>query len=220
MKRFLSIDWDYFIKATYDQRCTLFPDGGNENLPDNIRNYIWDKMYSNPDLKEIEVIDEYSTLISLCNLYRGNCLVTDSHKHIYDLIVGCTGSNEEFEIYNIDFHHDMYHFRTKGDRVNCGNWGTVLSEERPNMKMKWVGREDSATEVIGGDEVDVEKITMQDVIEVFQKEGFDYLFMCRSALWSPPHLDYWFIRAVETLMHHCLVEYEEGILRERAFGAD
>lgn len=32
MKTFLSIDWDYFIGASANERILLFPDGGNENL--------------------------------------------------------------------------------------------------------------------------------------------------------------------------------------------
>jgi hypothetical protein len=36
----LSIDWDYFINATYLERGSMFPDGGNENIPDVIKNII------------------------------------------------------------------------------------------------------------------------------------------------------------------------------------
>ena len=36
LMKILSIDWDYFIEATAEQRCTLFPDGGSENIPSYI----------------------------------------------------------------------------------------------------------------------------------------------------------------------------------------
>ena len=60
MKRFLSIDWDFFVDATMTQRLVMFPDGGNESLGTTFSNYIWDTLYRNPELQTIKV----STFIS------------------------------------------------------------------------------------------------------------------------------------------------------------
>ena len=55
MKRFVSIDWDFFIDATAEERLLMFPDGGTENLPDSIKKYVWDSRYSDPRLEKIGV---------------------------------------------------------------------------------------------------------------------------------------------------------------------
>lgn len=57
--RVLSLDWDYFIDATADERFALFPDGGNENMPYGLQNIIWNGRYmshNNPELKQLKDI--------------------------------------------------------------------------------------------------------------------------------------------------------------------
>ena len=54
MKYVLSIDWDYFMVKTKRQvvRC---PDGGNENLPSQVLDFIWLNCYSSsPELLDIK----------------------------------------------------------------------------------------------------------------------------------------------------------------------
>lgn len=225
MKRFLSIDWDFFIDATDLQRCTMFPDGGNENLPDSLRDYIWDTYYRNPKLEEMTILPlEFKYLLGYCRAFSGEALVTDSHKHIFDFIMENTKPDEFFEVYNIDFHHDLYDFKTSDEaRVNCGNWATELLKERPGMHYVWVKREDSDVEVRG-------KVVSKDIVDfmtfaTFQmnflkgiEKEFQYLFLCRSAIWSPPHLDKKFVRAVKALTKgYCVCRYEHGIDKPRKY---
>ena len=213
MKRFLSIDWDFFIDATADQRALLFPDGGNEDFNTNLRKFIWDSLYRNPELLKIEVIPEYSALLKLCKKFKGDCMIADSHRHAYDFIMDNTYPDEEFEVYNIDFHHDLYNYRTGESRVNCGNWGTVLFEDRPNMKYFWVCQDDSDPMTIGDVEVEVPRLSWSEFITSIRQVAsmFDYLYLCRSALWSPPHLDDRFVKVARTLMGKCYTKFEQGI---------
>lgn len=221
MKRFLSIDWDFFINATADERCILFPDGGSENLPDSIRKYIWDTRYGDPRLEDIEVdFDALQYIRKLCRSFCGKCLITESHKHAFDFIMENTTPDEQFEVYNIDFHHDLYDFGHK--RVNCGNWVAKLKEKRPNMKYVWVNREDS--EQLSKDEVQV--VIMQMSFDAFKSRCGDdfqgltnHLFLCRSDMWSPPHLDVYFRRLVRILFSNqsADVKYEQGIEKLREF---
>lgn len=221
MKRFLSIDWDFFIGATATQRALLFPDGGNENLHTTLRKYIWDSRYANPELSDIKVSSpDYLTLLKICREFDGQCLIADSHRFAYDFIMENTTPDEEFEVYNIDFHHDLYDYRTGDERVNCGNWGTILHEDRPNMKYVWVMREDSDPMTIGDVEVDVERWYPQSFTSFFKSDfikEFDYLYLCRSAMWSPPHLDPKFVWAAKILMKKCPTKYEQGIDKPRPY---
>lgn len=221
MKRFLSIDWDFFIDATAEERIILFPDGGNENLATSLREYIWDSRYRDPKLEKITVdMDALKYVQKLCRAFCGECCITESHKYAFDFIMENTTPDERFEVYNIDFHHDLYDFGHK--RVNCGNWVTKLREKRPNMKYVWVSRPDS--EKLS--QVDVEVSILQMSFDAFVSrcgsdyEGlFDHIFLCRSDMWSPPHLDKYFRRLVRTLFsNQCAkVKYEKGIDNIRVY---
>ena len=202
MKRIISFDWDYFIKATAFQRDVLFPDNGDENISYVTQDFIWDSKYRcSPEIKNIGILkNDYNTanhILSkfvekylyskVANPYQ-EMLVTISHKWIYDFIMQRTKKGEEFEVYNVDFHHDMYNFRSGDEEVNCGNWVNCLREKRPKMKYFWVKREDSETHVLGGETVDCEFKSLEEIKDL----PFDYVFICRSDCWSPPHLDTYF----------------------------
>lgn len=196
--RILSIDWDYFINATATQRALLFPDGGNENISYTLQDFIWDSRYSgSPELKDIDILrDDYFTAHHIIfNFYseaypRRVMMVTVSHRWIYDFIKQFTKKNEQFEVYNIDFHHDMYNFRNEEGEVHCGNWVNCLFKERPNMKYFWIKREDSDTELPIGRRPPCETKKLKDIEDL----SFDAIFICRSDCWSPPHLDNHFDR--------------------------
>lgn len=215
MKRFLSIDWDFFIDADMTQRCTMFPDGGNENLPDPLRDYIWDTYYRNPALKEMGTRD-FKHFHFICKTFKGHAFVADSHKWMHDFVIKNTEPDEEFEVYNIDFHHDLYNFRTSGGEVNCGNWATLLLRDRPKMRYKWV-KCDTSDLYAGDEEVKCEKMTMMVFRMMFPRpqDSFEYLFICRSAVWSPPHLDPKFIKAVKSIK--CPLTIEQGLLNPRPY---
>ena len=216
MKRFLSVDWDFFIDATEIQRLTMFPDGGNENLPTSLRDYIWDTYYRNPELESLKVIPEYKHLLYICKTFKGEAFVSDSHRWAFNFIMDNTEPDELFEVYNIDFHHDLYNFSHKDGEVNCGNWATMLRKYRPNMKYSWVACATSDA-TSGEDVVDADIYTIDEFRLKFMdvSEDFQYLFVCRSAVWSPPHLDKKFVRAVKSIKCHCTIE--EGITKPRPY---
>lgn len=215
MKRILSIDWDYFINATDVQRYMLFPDGGNENISYELQDFIWNSRYANPKLKTIGVLkNDYELIHDMLRKFTAKCLLnssentealcTVSHKCIYYFIMQRTDKDEEFEVYNVDFHHDMYCYKTREQEVNCGNWVNCLIEQRPNTQYYWIKREDSDDEVIGGYKVPCEVKTLEEIKDL----DFDYVFICRSDCWSPPHLDNYFETLWSLMMKHILVEVE------------
>ena len=194
----------------------MFPDGGNENLPNSLRDYIWDTYYRNPELEKMKVTSDYKYLLHICKTFKGEAFVSDSHRWAFNFVMDNTEPDEEFEVYNIDFHHDLYTYITRGGEVNCGNWATMLRKYRPNMKYKWVACETSDA-TSGEDVVDAEIYTMEEFLNMFQyvADDFQYLFMCRSAVWSPPHLDKKFVRAVKSIK--CRVNLEQGITKPRPY---
>lgn len=220
MKRILSLDWDYFINATEFQRGMLFPDGGDESISYELQDLLWDYHYrsiSGEELLSLGVIDDFFPVLNILNNFvlqylhtsendlKKEVLVTISHRWIYDFIMQRTSVGEEFEVYNVDFHHDMYNFRVKHERVNCGNWVNCLLEDRPKMKYHWVKREDSDILTTGDEPVFCTMLDLKDLKDL----DFDYVFICRSDCWSPPHLDARFSALWNTIRNHMPVEIEK-----------
>ena len=199
MKTFLSIDWDYFIDATANERAMMFPDGGNEKYTDFLLNIIWTIRYEG-SMRAAEHSSEYRKMTDIGVLEnelqmltnyleeRGlRAVVAESHREAHDLFLEQLGTNEKFNLVNIDFHHDLY--KNRAGIVDCGNWiSELLSAGRINH-LTWVARSDS-------DETPEPHNTNKQITRTFDLEAVlsamdepDCVFICRSGVWSPPHLD-------------------------------
>ncbi|WFA09004.1 hypothetical protein [Tissierella sp. Yu-01] len=104
--------------------------------------------------------------------------------------------NEVLKVVNIDFHHDYYHYFMGGDIYNCGNWLRRLVEDRPETKVKWIRREDSQISSLEGD-FPFENTTN---IKVLELDKFEYIFICKSPEWTPPHLDIKFNEFIDFIL--------------------
>lgn len=204
MKRFLTVDWDFFIDASAEDRELMFPDGGNENIPTSFAEYIWDSHYSYHDIDRIGVILPYlSTVRHIFKLNsslssQGKAFVSESHASIYGIIKSLVSSDEEFEVYNIDFHHDLYDC---SEDLNCGNWANFLIREFPNMSYCWIPREDSYTRFSNRYSSSTTILSFNAFIIQANEfcNKFDGIHLCRSSMWSPPHLDEKFLKLASSL---------------------
>ncbi|WFA09003.1 hypothetical protein [Tissierella sp. Yu-01] len=69
MTGILSIDFDYFIDITAMDRDRLFPAGSDE-VPQEQLVFMWNDSYNKyPEIKDIDVIDEYYYLKKLLEEY-------------------------------------------------------------------------------------------------------------------------------------------------------
>ena len=182
----LSVDFDYFIHASAEERARFFLKGGEE-IPRDQLSALWAEQYARyPELRGIGVVDEYYYLKAFLEGLAGDLWAfrqSDTHRAIKDLIDRIP-RELPLRIVNIDFHHDYYNYFSGSDYCNCGNWLRRVMEERPHTAVKWIRRADSQICSLEG-EVPFEHTT--DLRCVFT-ERFDCLFMCRSPEWSPPHL--------------------------------
>ena len=179
--RILSIDFDYFVDTSIETRNMFFPDG-NDNLSATLNRFIWDRCYDFcKELKDIGVTKEYDTMSNfLSTLKNGRLLVADSHKEI-EKFFSEIKPDEELEIINIDFHHDM--FVTGGNNLDCGNWLRFLVDLKPDAKITWIRREDSDTDSFFGE------FPYHHTTDISEVQGeFDLVFLCFSSPWTPPHL--------------------------------
>lgn len=185
----LSVDFDYFIKAS-DKAQILFPDGGAEfSFIDDF--FVWMSAYGtsmmcgDPLISETSVdtkaLRRVSDIIKK-NVAAGNrAMIADSHRHAYDFIRKYGDS--ENVIYNIDYHHDC--FLTQSNEVHCGNWMRKLMEKGLAKNAYWIKRRNSSHK---------DKPKAVSALP-FSKlpETYDLIFVCRSGWWTPPHLDTYFV---------------------------
>lgn len=210
--KILSIDWDYFIGATALERAALMPDGGNENIPQAFQNAIWVSHYipdANPvikgcrrSLKDIpirrqELID-LRTLLAATVTKKTRVYIAESHADIFNPLKAITREfTEEFELINIDHHHDCWRYGEDSCPVDCGNWlAKVIEQSHDNAHVSWVSNPDSEGWELG----DLNPKTMRQIGH-YQK--FDMVFLCRSGMWSLPHLDKYFLILAQYLNKQC-----------------
>lgn len=207
----LSIDWDYFIDASASDRLMLFPDGGNENLSNSIQDIIWMGRYNNEDLAAVKSDSTAVRLVkSILKKTDARYMIVDSHKYAYDFIVDNMNEycKDSLNLVNIDFHHDVYE---NGSDVDCGNWlAKIIEIYKEGSSFTWVGREDS--DVSYRDDIGLEFTTS---LEVVSEYAWDIVFICRSGMWSPPHLDERFRSMFNWITKCYTTKYQKDIFTDR-----
>lgn len=211
----LSVDWDYFIKASEEQRLLLFPDGGE--FPYIVQTEIWKSLYScaedrllkikvdNIKFRTMNTFLSYATFKKVC--------VARSHAHIVPFIERNLDGNP-LNIVHFDHHHDMFY--SGSSKLNCGNWLRKFTldcrEEEKANRVMWVRRVDSQVNSNEFPEGVPVKSTTLFSRELFNKENhFDCLFICRSDAWSPPHLDEYFTKLIVDLEWGHSMEFAEYV---------
>lgn len=193
-RRILSIDFDYFLDTDIATRNMKFPDGVDEKQPLEMLT-DWDRAYSLfPELHNIGLIDEYRICCNNLSWLRfGKVLVADSHKDIAKLFP-LIREEDDLEVIHIDFHHDNY--ITGGDKVDCANWVRHLMISRPdNTALEWIRREDSEMVSLMG------AFPYPNTRDFVIEGEFDYIFLCFSPEWTPPHLKPYFDEMCERVTH-------------------
>ena len=196
MLRVLSVDWDYFIDADAVKRGSLFPDIPNEKLAYSLQNMIWASRYSDVGgdaMSRIGLLPVLDTFLKDVPRKIPYVFVVNSHRYAYDFIIDLMRKQKRRELCltNLDFHHDTWSNKTG---VDCGNWLRKLMDKY-NGRYTWVGHADS-----GQTERDKRLFFTPNYKDALVKDiKWDVLFVCRSDMWSPPHLDKAFIRSFKPL---------------------
>ena len=186
--RVLSIDWDYFVGCSIRDRIVKFPDSGNERMGIALSSYIWQTRYAAcPDIEYIKVrqaeLDKLKKIID-ANKAEYFFICADSHMHLGEFLLHPDMeekiSKTGLSIVNIDHHHDMFGI---GESLNCGNWLNAVKDKYPEAEITWIRNEDSEVDnFVGKDSTLIEDAKLESGY-------YDAIYLCRSALWSPPHLD-------------------------------
>ncbi len=192
MLNVLSIDWDYFIDATFQQRYLLFPDVQREDFPDETIRLIWAGRYAQQEELEKIKIDPLVYKVVKTIKHIPKIIVGESHKFAYLFIktVLKEEGEERLNLLNVDFHHDCYATGLDGeDNLTCGNWLRKLMEEEKGSYV-WLGRSDSDKKQKPKSLKFISNYNSANI----EKTKWDMVYICRSDMWSPPHLDAEFIK--------------------------
>lgn len=193
-RRILSIDFDYFIDTDIDTRNNKFPDGIDEKTEKELVRE-WGIMYDKyPEIHSIGVIEDFNKCCEeLSNLETGKVLISNSHKDIAKLFP-LIDPQDKLEVIHIDFHHDNY--ISSGSKLDCANWVRHLMQLRyENTRIEWIRRNDSET-------VSLEGVFPYYTTRDFRIDGeYDYIFICLSPEWTPPHLIILFEELCKSVSH-------------------
>lgn len=205
----LSIDWDYLVDATMKQRNNMFPDGGNEKISRELGNIIWTNYYLDSKLKEMTFDKEaYGLIKKVINKKCKQAMICNSHQHIYNFILKHKPFYNGINIVNIDFHHDCY--KNGYPKIDCGNWMFgIMDLFKDKGIYTWISRIDSDM-----NNCPSELVITQD-LDIITSYEWDYIYMCRSDMWSPPHLDSRFNKLYQDLIRNVETIIEKGIEESR-----
>lgn len=199
----LSIDFDYFQKVNADFIAWNYPDG--HDFGGDIALAMWSGHYGEEiidgkaDIMQKNVEIDKEELDILKRIINRNCgkvvdaLITQSHKDIYDYILSRVKGKKHIDLVNVDMHHDMVN---DNENLDCGNWIGKLVEAHPNTSVRWVAN--SISEEAYGLGNALKEHILHSLKEI-ENEDFDYIFLCRSDVWLPPHLDNYFDELKETI---------------------
>ena len=191
----LTLDWDYFFTASEEIRKRCFQIFWYENIPLQQALYSWGFSYYDygEELLDIKVKPEIYDILDKIKLNRSAVVyICNSHTNAYyqfSSFLRKYRKNPRLNLLNVDHHSDTLH-EIKGltgpmdKEVHCGNWlYRFIKENKGNYC--WLGNEDS------------EKIALPSSLKFctdvkssrLESFTWDALLICRSDVWSPPHLD-------------------------------
>lgn len=218
--KILSIDFDYFQCVTPSVVENNYPDGHDHSTA--VSTIVWQSRYGNKfdhdNLLGVTINKSELQLAKHIILGQKNpytpCYVCNSHVNIYDAIKTTfeTAQKElgkdvfsSIHIYNVDMHHDMFNHNEKMD---CGNWVSHVVNDFPNVGITWIANPISK-EVYGLNKKDSSAFDLiEESLEKYKDMQFDLVFLCRSDMWSVPHLDNYF----NHLFMNCKKTFNSGNL--------
>lgn len=208
----LSIDFDYFQQVSAETLVRDYPDG--HDFDTDLSTFIWATHYATPEtekrLKAVKIdkkhFNEMIDIINSQNPFTPNMIV-NSHIHIYDFIIEHMKGYNKCSIVNIDMHHDMFN---DNKNLDCGNWVSHIKKAIPDCNITWIANTVS-DEVFG-----LKNLPVKYDFETIKDKEFDIIFLCRSDIWTAPHLDKYFDELVNVMRSHFIAStLDEQILKPR-----
>ena len=217
MPNILTIDWDYFFKASRKIRDSFppIPDGTVGAIPDNS---LWLKHYKD-EYEEVSI--DSTSLTELIKVFYAGIpqikfsFFSENHGEMLNVvkfICDSIGDNTPVNITNVDYHHD---FSFSGFTPRCDNCGRLIQSD----SFEWCSRPDSDRKSFGfpiTDYFPVIEVSFGEVIKRLYSGYYQYVHLCRSDLYSPPKEDFLFDNLCVTLVRNSADVLNMEILSDRS----
>jgi len=205
----LSIDFDYFQKVD-PETLYCYPDG--HDFGAEMSMMIWAGHYANKHESEkilkVEVdtdkIEKIKRIIKKACPVDSPVMICNSHKHAYQFIkqvYSDNGRRGRVHVYNVDMHHDLFNNNLN---VDCGNWVSHILKDIPKSTITWIANPISR-QMYGLDESRFSMVS--EDLSTLDGIQFDALFICRSDIWTPPHLDSYFRDLANAVADHMISDF-------------
>lgn len=138
--------------------------------------------------------------------------------YAYDMIMNYMHRHPKYtalNLVNIDMHHDLIN---DNFRIDCGNWiSYVINKLRKNnikTKITWICNQVSLDIYnLKQDEFKEYGMEIHTNLSPLKDITWELIFLCRSDIWLPPHLDEPFQQLANFIIDHSIsADMEEGIL--------
>lgn len=207
----LSLDFDFFLKFENDDSSVLseFPDGTEAFI--QYSDTIWASRIANESAdKKISTVKCNEQSFSEVALFLNSCdrripsMAANSHVYIYDFVAKHMSKGQEVQVVNLDYHHDAYHTEAE---LNCGNWVTHLQNLCDGQFLyQWItsenGWESSENTIPRFVRESYRFKTLGEYLSWDKNYHPDLIFLCRSDVWVPPHLDGYFDMLLKFMASH------------------
>lgn len=190
-KKILSIDFDIIMYP-----CIKLYNGdvnGDDNPVDLWRGLEDEYGLENYNILtyDARVLKEITKLITI-NKNKPIHFIQE-HQEIVDHLKTTSGWDiDKYDIYNIDFHHDMWYRDTdfadilKKDEYNCSDWLGYLYLTKRTSNVTWLkapNSEDLSIKAYGG-EVKLNTLRIREFYRLNEID-FDEIYFCLSPQWVP-----------------------------------
>ena len=122
------------------------------------------------------------------------------HQEIVDILQKSpTYQNDQYHIYNIDFHHDLWYQEEDFDDIlkhneyTCANWAGYLFLKKKLKSFTWLKAPNSDDLEIKpyGSNIQINYLTLGDFYKLYDL-NFDEIFFCLSPQWIPPKFHFFY----------------------------
>lgn len=191
----LTLDWDFFFTASEEVRKRCFQIYWAEDVPQDVVQFAWAMSYCDfaDELLDIKVKPETYEILHKIKLKRSApVVICRTHEHAYyffSRMLRDYRKTPRLNLLNMDHHSDTLH-EIKGltgpmeKGVHCGNWLYCFMQEAKG-NYYWLCNEDSV-------KIDLPP-SMKFCTDIkdtpLDSLAWDAVLICRSDIWSPPHLD-------------------------------
>ena len=149
----------------------------------------------NPDLFLYNYLTNY-ILNCTKKLSKDKIIFIEEHHEVLNAFnTGLIKNNENFNIFNIDFHHDIAYndedIDSKIEELDCGNWVKYLFEHYPQNfnQYIWINTDESGDANNDNFGMSINRKVFTHNIKKYNLEALvkstDILFICRSIPWVP-----------------------------------